>query len=97
MAEDKLDEAAVAEALKGAAGWKRDGGAIVKTIETKDFAAALALVNAIGAAAEAADHHPDILMHGWNKVTVTLSTHSAGGLTALDFDLAKAIDATVTA
>ena len=59
--------------------------------ELHDFAAALAFVNAVGAAAEAANHHPDIDIR-WNKVHLVLSTHSAGGLTVLDIALAAAID-----
>jgi 4a-hydroxytetrahydrobiopterin dehydratase len=57
----------------------------------KDFAAALAWVNQVGALAEASNHHPDIAI-SWNRVTLTLSTHSAGGLTQFDLDLAAQID-----
>jgi 4a-hydroxytetrahydrobiopterin dehydratase len=53
------------------------------------------LVNAIAAEAERADHHPDILIHGYRRLTITLSTHAAGGLTQRDFALAGAIDALV--
>jgi len=63
----------------------------VTTVELHDFAAALAFVNAVGAAAEAVDHHPDIDIR-WNKVRLVLTTHSAGGLTVLDVALAAAID-----
>jgi 4a-hydroxytetrahydrobiopterin dehydratase len=72
--------------------WTRQGDAIVTTVTRPDFAGALAYVNAVGALAEARNHHPDIAI-SWNKVTLTLSTHSAGGLTQLDLDLAAAIDA----
>lgn len=58
----------------------------------KDFGDALRYVNAVGYLAEQANHHPDIAV-SWNKVTLTLSTHSAGGLTANDFALAKSISA----
>ena len=58
----------------------------------KDFGDALRYVNAVGYLAEQANHHPDIAV-SWNKVTLTLSTHSAGGLTQMDFTLAKAINA----
>ena len=71
--------------------WTRQGDALVTTVKLHDFAAALAFVNAIGAAAEAANHHPDIDIR-WNKVRLVLSTHSAGGLTVLDIALAAAID-----
>lgn len=71
--------------------WDRVGDELVTTVELRDFAAALAFVNAVGAAAEAANHHPDIDIR-WNKVRLVLSTHSAGGLTVLDLALAAAID-----
>ncbi|WCB95767.1 Putative pterin-4-alpha-carbinolamine dehydratase [Baekduia alba] len=74
-------------------GWTRDGDAIVRERELADFAAALAWVNAVGQEAEAANHHPDILIHGWNKVRLSVTNHSAGGLTRADFDLAATIDA----
>jgi 4a-hydroxytetrahydrobiopterin dehydratase len=71
--------------------WTRQGDELVSTVELHDFAAALAFVNAVGAAAEAANHHPDIDIR-WNKVHLVLTTHSAGGLTVLDIALAAAID-----
>jgi 4a-hydroxytetrahydrobiopterin dehydratase len=71
--------------------WTRQDDTIVTTVTLHDFAAALAFVNAVGAAAEAANHHPDIDIR-WNKVTLVLSTHSAGGLTVLDLALAGAVD-----
>ena len=61
------------------------------TVTLRDFAAALAFVNAVGAAAEAANHHPDIDIR-WNTVTLALTTHDSGGLTVLDLALAAAID-----
>jgi len=72
--------------------WRREGDELVKVANRGDFAGALAFVNAVGALAEQADHHPDIDIR-WNTVTLRLSTHSAGGLTAKDVDLARAIDA----
>lgn len=72
--------------------WQREGEAIVREWELEDFAAALSFVDRVGEAAERANHHPDILLHGWNKVRLTLSTHSEGGLTQADFDLARRID-----
>jgi 4a-hydroxytetrahydrobiopterin dehydratase len=75
------------------AGWRREGSSIVREIECKDFAGAIALVNLIAAEAERADHHPDILVHGYRHLRITLSTHAAGGLTARDFALARTIDA----
>jgi len=72
--------------------WRREGEAIVRDFKHEDFAAALAFVNRVGEVAESANHHPDILIHGWNRVRLTLSTHSAGSLTDADFALARAID-----
>jgi 4a-hydroxytetrahydrobiopterin dehydratase len=72
--------------------WHRDGDEIVRDVECEDFAATIAAVNAVAEVAEAADHHPDILVHGWNKVRLSVTNHSAGGLTQADFDLAAEID-----
>jgi 4a-hydroxytetrahydrobiopterin dehydratase len=72
--------------------WEREGSEIVKVVTLKDFSAALAWVNEVGALAEARNHHPDIAI-SWNKVTLRLSTHSEGGLTKADLELAGAIDA----
>jgi 4a-hydroxytetrahydrobiopterin dehydratase len=71
--------------------WTRQDDHIVTTVKLTDFAAALAFVNSVGAAAEVANHHPDIDIR-WNTVTLVLTTHSAGGLTVLDLALAGAID-----
>ena len=72
--------------------WSLDGKGIVREWELKDFGAAIAFVNRVAEKAEEADHHPDILLHGWNKVRLSLSGHSAGGLTAADFDMARGFD-----
>ncbi len=72
--------------------WAREGQAIVREWKLADFAAAVAFVDRVAEVAEAANHHPDILLHGWNKVRLRLSTHSAGGLTDADFELARRID-----
>lgn len=58
-----------------------------------DFEAAMAFANAVAAAAQAADHHPDLLIHGWNRVRLTVSTHSEGGITAKDLELAATVEA----
>ncbi|HUA94749.1 MAG TPA: 4a-hydroxytetrahydrobiopterin dehydratase [Acidimicrobiales bacterium] len=71
--------------------WERQGDVLVKVVRRDDFAGALALVNAVGELAEAADHHPDIDIR-WNTVTLRLTTHSVGGLTAKDLALAAEID-----
>jgi 4a-hydroxytetrahydrobiopterin dehydratase len=72
--------------------WKREGDEIVREWKFADFAAALAFVNRVAEAAEEANHHPDILLHGWNKVKLSLTNHSAGGLTETDFELAERFD-----
>ena len=59
----------------------------------EDFADAIAFVNRVAEAAEEANHHPDILVYGWNKVRLSLTNHSAGGLTDADFEMAKVFDA----
>jgi 4a-hydroxytetrahydrobiopterin dehydratase len=87
LAPDEVDAALAEQGLA----WERVGDELVTTVELHDFAAALAFVNAVGADAEAANHHPDIDIR-WNKVRLVLSTHSAGGLTVLDIALAAAID-----
>ena len=74
-------------------GWRTQGAAIAKEFEFHSFAVAMQFVNAVAAAAEAINHHPDIDIR-YRKVKLELATHSAGGLTALDFDLARAADAT---
>ena len=66
---------------------------IVRDVQVADFTAAMAVANAVAQAAEVAGHHPDILVHGWNRVRLTLSTHSAGGVTDADLALAATIDA----
>lgn len=73
--------------------WRYADGALIREFECSDFAAAIRLLNAVAAAAERAEHHPDLLLHGWNKLRVTVSTHSEGGVTDADFALAGAIDA----
>lgn len=72
--------------------WRREGDSIVREWKLADFAAALAFVNRVAEVAEDANHHPDILLHGWNRVQLTLSTHSQGGLTDADFALAARVD-----
>jgi len=64
----------------------------VRDLRFPDFAAAMAYVNRVAALAEEVNHHPDILVHGWNNVRLTLSTHSVGGLTRADVEMAGRID-----
>ncbi len=73
-------------------GWLEEDGSLVRDLEFEDFKAALAFVNEVGEAAEAANHHPDIAIFGWNKVRLVLSTHSEGRITDADHALAKTID-----
>jgi 4a-hydroxytetrahydrobiopterin dehydratase len=87
-----LDPATVDAALADGLAWDRQGAEIVKDYRGKDFATALAYVNAVGQLAEEVNHHPDIDIR-WNVVTLRLSTHSAGGITQADLDLARRIDA----
>jgi 4a-hydroxytetrahydrobiopterin dehydratase len=73
--------------------WTDAGDALVGEGSFADFVSALAWINRVGAVAEQRDHHPDILLHGYRHVRLTLSTHTAGGVTEADHGLATAIDA----
>jgi 4a-hydroxytetrahydrobiopterin dehydratase len=88
---DLLSDEEIQARLEGS-DWKREGEQIVREWQLKDFAAAIAFTNRVADAAEAANHHPDILIHGWNKVRLSVTNHSAGGLTDADFELARTID-----
>ena len=87
-----LTDAEIEEGLKGLQGWERKGNEIVRVYKQKSFVDSLGFVNKVAILAEKADHHPDILIQ-YRKVTLTLSTHSKGGLTEKDFNLAREIDA----
>ena len=89
----KLTKEQIQANLDDLLGWTLTNNAIEKQFQLKDFIEALSFVNAVGLEAEKMDHHPDILIFGWNKVKITLSTHSEGGITENDFNLAKKIDA----
>ncbi len=86
------DDEIAARTAKLPAGWTVERGRLRRAYELKDFAQALALVNRIGQLAEDRNHHPDLAL-GWGRVEVELRTHSAGGLTEADFELAAAIEA----
>jgi 4a-hydroxytetrahydrobiopterin dehydratase len=73
--------------------WRQEDESLIRDYEFKDFAGAMAFVNQVAEAAEEANHHPDILVHGWNKVRLTLTTHSEGKLTDNDRAMAERIDA----
>lgn len=87
-----LSEAEIEEGLKGLRGWEKKGNEIVKVYKNKNFVESVGFVNKVAILAEKADHHPDILIQ-YRNVTLTLSTHSQGGLTGKDFKLAGEIDA----
>jgi 4a-hydroxytetrahydrobiopterin dehydratase len=87
-----LTEDEIIAQLSGTPGWAREGASIIRTVTREDFCAAMLFTGAVAYLAEEANHHPDILIQ-WNRVTLTLSTHSAGGLTAADFNLAGRISA----
>ena len=76
---------------------KKDHATIVRDLVFDDFAQALAFVTRVGAAAEHIDHHPDILLHGYREVRLTLTTHSEGGITEADLALASTVNALVDA
>jgi 4a-hydroxytetrahydrobiopterin dehydratase len=75
--------------------WRQEGESLVRDLEFDDFQAAMAFVGRVADAAEEANHHPDILVHGWNKVRLTLTTHSEGKLTDNDRAMAETIDGVV--
>ena len=77
--------------------WREQDESLIRDYEFKDFVAAIAFVNQVAEAAEEANHHPDILVHGWNKVRLTLTTHSEGKLTDNDRAMAERIDGLGTA
>ena len=87
----QLSDSEIDERL-GESAWRREGGALVRDVELGGFTAAMAFANAVAEAADDANHHPDILIHDYKHVRLTLSTHSAGGVTENDFALAAMID-----
>ena len=87
----KLSAAEIKTALATVPGWTKTGKTIARTYQFKDFPAAIKFVGVVAKLAEKAWHHPDIDIR-WNKVTLTLTTHDAGGLTQKDFDLARQFD-----
>jgi 4a-hydroxytetrahydrobiopterin dehydratase len=89
---DKLTEDEISARLGKLTGWQRKGEAITKTYELSDFTHAIGFVVEVGVIAEAVWHHPDITIHGWNKVDVTCSSHDAGTVTKRDVDLADKLD-----
>jgi 4a-hydroxytetrahydrobiopterin dehydratase len=88
---DLLSEEDITSRL-GQLPWERQGQEIVRERKFDDFAAAIRFVNQVAELAEEENHHPDILVHGYNKVRLSLTNHSAGGLTETDFSLAARFD-----
>lgn len=92
----RLTDSEIAAALVRLPGWRREGDRIVRDLQFPDFVAALGFIAQLGALAERANHHPE-LTNVYNKVTVALSTHDAGGITGMDTALAAEINARVPA
>ena len=88
---ERLTDEQIEQGLAGSP-WTREDAAIVLDRELDDFAGAMAYANAVAGLAEGANHHPDILIHGYNRVRLTLTTHSADGVTENDLELARGID-----
>lgn len=82
----------ITENLKSLSNWVYVNNSISKEFLFKDFIEAMSFVNSVALEAEKMDHHPDILIYGWNKVKINISTHSAGGVTEKDFQLAQKIE-----
>ncbi|HXV04968.1 MAG TPA: 4a-hydroxytetrahydrobiopterin dehydratase [Solirubrobacterales bacterium] len=87
-----LSDAEIEARLGDLPGWRRDGDAIVKTFERGDFVGSVRFLDSVVEPAEEMGHHPDVEI-SWDKVTLRLSTHSEGGLTEADFELAARVDA----
>jgi len=87
-----LSSEEIKEKLETLNGWFYIDGSIAKEFKLKSFADAVAFLVKVGFEAEKLDHHPDLLLHSWNKLKITLSTHSEGGVTENDFNLAQTID-----
>lgn len=87
-----LDDSEIEARLSSLSGWERKGEAIAKSFACGDFVGSVKFVESLVEPAEAMGHHPDLEI-SWDTVTVTISTHSEGGLTANDFELAEKVDA----
>ena len=87
-----LDDAALANELRGLPGWTRDGGALARTFRRRDWRDAIAFMNAVAEEAERRDHHPDISITGYRTVTFRLTSHDSGGITKRDINLARRIE-----
>ena len=87
----RLGEDEIEARLGELAGWRREGESIVKEFKLDDFVGSVDFINRLTPVAEEMNHHPDLQV-SWNKVVVSITTHSEGGLTENDFELAKSID-----
>ncbi|MDP9264612.1 MAG: 4a-hydroxytetrahydrobiopterin dehydratase [Chloroflexota bacterium] len=96
-AEERLSDDVLAGELGRLEGWERSGPTITRTNTFKGFKGAMAFANRVADAANAANHHPDIHIESYNQVRVVLTTHASGGISRADIELARAIDAAVTA
>ncbi|MCL5288102.1 MAG: 4a-hydroxytetrahydrobiopterin dehydratase [Acidobacteria bacterium] len=94
MSREKLNEEQIAEAMGKLPGWRIQNGVLHREFVFKDFGEAFGFMSRVALAAEAMNHHPD-WSNSWNRVSINLVTHSAGGLTANDFELAGKIQALV--
>ena len=92
MKADRLDDAAIAEALASLPEWSRDGDVLVRSVRCRGWRAAIGLVDAVADEADRHNHHPDIAITGYRNVTFRLTTHSEGGITHRDVDLAREIE-----
>lgn len=92
---EKLSKNEIEEKIKLLNSWSHKENTILKIFELDNFSRAIALTVQIGIEAEKLDHHPDILIHSWNKVKIILTTHSVGGISKLDFILAQKIDSLI--
>lgn len=92
----KLTDDLISNELAGLNGWARDGETIKKDYQFNNFSEVVKVVNRIAEIAEDQNHHPNILMHDWNRLSIISSTHDANGITGRDFKLANAIEKIVT-
>lgn len=87
-----LSKDIIEERIKNLREWNYIDSHLEKEFSFNDFVEAMSFVTSVALEAEKMDHHPDLLIHGWNKVKISISTHSEGGVTNLDFDLAEKIE-----
>jgi 4a-hydroxytetrahydrobiopterin dehydratase len=87
-----LDDQVIDAALGELPGWSRDGETLVRTFRRRDWADAIALLNVVALEADRRNHHPDVLIESYRDITFRLTTHSKGGITQRDVDLARWID-----